>query len=40
MYCFEKSAYDIAVNLWLPAVIRRPVIVPPCPPRYISGIMQ
>jgi len=24
MYCFEKSAYDIAVTFWPPAVIRRP----------------
>jgi len=24
MYCYEKSAYDIVVTFWSPAVIRRP----------------
>ena len=32
MYCFEKSAYDIAVNFWLRAVIRRPGNCSPFPP--------
>jgi len=39
MYCFEKSVYDIVVTFWLPAVIRRPGVVAPCPTRYVSGAM-
>ena len=40
MYCFEKSAHDIVVTLWSPAVIRRPGNCAPCPPRYVSGVIQ
>jgi len=32
MYCFEKSAYDIVVTFWLPAVIQRPGNFAPLPP--------
>ena len=32
MYRFEKSAYDIVVTFWLPAVIRRPGNFAPLPP--------
>jgi len=32
MYCIKNSAYDIVVAFWSPTVIRRPGIVPPCPP--------
>jgi len=40
MYCFEKSAYDIVVSVWPPAVIRPSGNCAPCPPRYVSGVMQ
>jgi len=32
MYCFEKSAYDIVVTFWSPAVIRHPGDCAPLPP--------
>jgi len=31
MYCFEKSAYDIVVTFWSPALIPRPRNCPPSP---------
>jgi len=40
MYCFEKSAYDIVVIFWSPAVNRRPGNCAPFPPRNVSGVMQ
>jgi len=40
MYRFEKSAYDIILIFWPPAVIRRTGNCARCPPRYTSGVMQ
>jgi len=40
MYCFEKSAYDIVVTFWSPAVIPCPRNCAPFPPRYVSGVIQ
>jgi len=40
MYCFEKSAYDIVVTFWPPAMIPRQRNCAPFPPRYVSGAIQ
>jgi len=40
MYRFEKSAYDIILIFWPPAVIRRTGNCARCLPRYTSGVMQ
>jgi len=40
MYCFEKSAHDIVVNFWPPAVIPRTRNRAPLPPPYVSGVKQ
>ena len=40
MYCFEKSAYVIVGTFWPPQWFGARGIVPPYPPRYVSGVMQ
>jgi len=37
MYCFEKKVF---MTFWTPAVIPRPGNYAPCPPRYVTGVMQ